>query len=248
MYFFFHDRLFSCLVKPIWERLSCKHWAKTWCFTPPSGCWYHNTNTETHGHRKPLQVHWQYRQSVPRIVLHFYENIDKIKQQIQDYLLHMHLFCNWLQKVMISFIKTSLKYPTYQVHISKVVYINEKSSQLTLSQTYLEVNIFSLTVFDNLWYVETTTKLQPAPDTQTQSISVCPIQTHLFQLPAPSGERERGRCTAGCVRQVNFTEGQDEWLHYENGGKLCCNYILFVGCFHYVSTHSVWYKPDVQQY
>jgi len=51
---------------------------------------------------------------------------------------------------------------------------------------YLQANIISLSIFDNLWYVETTAKLQPSSDTQTQSITLCSIQTHLFQLPVPA--------------------------------------------------------------
>lgn len=64
--------------------------------------------------------------------------------------------------------------------------------------TNLKANIPSLAVFDNLWYVETTAKLQPSSDTQTQSITVCPIQTHLFQLPV-----------LGC-KPVEIQKNQDE--------------------------------------
>lgn len=55
--------------------------------------------------------------------------------------------------------------------------------------TYLEANIPSLIVFDNLRYIEPTAKLQPSSDTQTQSFTMSPIQTHFFKLPVQLGQQ-----------------------------------------------------------
>ena len=57
--------------------------------------------------------------------------------------------------------------------------------------SYLKAHFSSLTVFDDLRYVETTAELQASADTQTQPFMMCPIQTHFFQLPAQSRDRER---------------------------------------------------------
>lgn len=57
--------------------------------------------------------------------------------------------------------------------------------------TYLKANIPSLTVFDNLRYVEATAKLEPPSDTETQAFTMRPIQTNLLQLPAQSAHGHR---------------------------------------------------------
>lgn len=45
---------------------------------------------------------------------------------------------------------------------------------------------------------------------------MCPIQTHLFQLPAQSGQR--GRYTTGCMSQVRLRKGGG-WFQYGNKEK-----------------------------